>query len=449
MKGSSLVVICATLILALSVFSSQAILSPAVCPVYLTVSSYSISVEDSHIIINFGPGCVEFPDWVGIYRQNPSISNEPPLAYVKTSRNISRQFQTDVKFGNLQFPWGWEEESALKNPPKRGRGICLNLFVASYKNNQLLTLDCLKIQPAWMSLEKQFADVPFRQFFIPGTHCAACHVTKSNLKNGLLKKIGFLQNFNIWQQMVFGVRYFDFSIGFQSNSTAGKEFWIMNGNLKITPLLNVLRTIRKFVILSHEPIFMDFYEFPLGFYNHPERHKKLIKLVIQELSDVLYTKNAQNNYLNSYDLTLEMMKRKTLLLMYNDLEMLKEYKEIWPSWRRHSSEYLKISELSEFMKNLFSKKSKDSPNGIGWVFSAVQGYQTSYQSNEKMKEPGERAAEINAKVIPMLGGPWSWGANVVSLDYFMSTNLVDIAIHTNQNKIINLRQNNNMTVVEI
>lgn len=70
-------------------------------------------------------------------------------------------------------------------------------------------------------------------------------------------------------------------------------------------------------------------------------------------------------------------------------------------------------------------------------------------SDEKMKEPGERAAEINSKVIPMLGGPWSWGANVVALDYFMSTNLIDIAIHTNQNKIINLRQNNNMTVVEI
>lgn len=70
-------------------------------------------------------------------------------------------------------------------------------------------------------------------------------------------------------------------------------------------------------------------------------------------------------------------------------------------------------------------------------------------SDEKIKEPGQRAADINAKVIPMLGGPWSWGANVVALDYVMSTNLIDIAIHTNQNKIVNLRQNVNMTVVEI
>lgn len=288
----------------------------------------SYSADESQVIINLSPGCVEIPDWIGIYRQNPSISNEPPLAYIKTSDNRTSnksplQFVTDVKFNNVQLPWGWDEESALRNPPKRGRGICLNLFIASYKENKLQTLDCLKIQPAWMSLEKQFNDVPFRQFFIPGSHCAACHVTKSNVKNGLLKKVGFLQSFNIWQQMVLGVRYFDFSVGFYPNGTSGKEFWVMNGNLKITPLLNVLKTVRKFVILSHEPIFMDFFDFPLGFYNHPERHKKLIKLLIQELGDVLYSKNAQNNYLNSFDLTLEMMKRKTLLLMYNEPEMLK------------------------------------------------------------------------------------------------------------------------------
>lgn len=222
------------------------------------------------MIINLGPGCVEVPDWIGIYRQNPSLSNEPPLAYIKTSENrtnTSKQepfpFLTDVKFNNLNLPWGWDEETALRDPPKRGRGICLNLFIASYKENKLQTLDCLKIQPAWMSLEKQFADVPFRQIFIPGSHCAACHMTKSNVKNGILRKVGYLQNLNIWQQMVFGVRYFDFSVGFQ-NGTSGKDFWVMNGNLKITPLLNVLRTIRKFVILSHEPIFLDFYDFPLG-----------------------------------------------------------------------------------------------------------------------------------------------------------------------------------------
>uniref|UniRef100_A0A336KCN0 CSON007042 protein n=1 Tax=Culicoides sonorensis TaxID=179676 RepID=A0A336KCN0_CULSO len=371
---------------------------PSICPVYITLSPLNRTAEQSQVIINLGPDCTDLPDWIGIYRQNPSLSNEPPLAFIKLKdeknrtafKRKSTQFVTDVKLGNIAMPWGWDEEDALKNPPKRGRNICLNLFIASYKENTLQTLDCLKIQPAWMSLEKSLLDTPFRQLFIPGSHCSACYVTKSNVKNNLLKQVGFLQNLNIWQQMVFGVRYFDLSIGYyQNGNNTSKDFWVMNGSLKVTPLLNVLRTIRKFVVFSHEPIFLDFYDFPL------------------------------------------------------------EYKELWPSWRRHSSEYLKTSELSEFMKNLFTKKSKDSPNGIGWVFMATQELATSYTTGEKMKSPGERASEINAKVMPMLGGPWSWNANVVALDYVMSTNLIDMAIHTNQNKIINYKQNNNMTVVEI
>lgn len=49
----------------------------------------------------------------------------------------------------------------------------------------------------------------------------------------------------------------------------------------------------------------------------------------------------------------------------------------------------------------------------------------------------------------MLGGPWSWNVNTISIDFFMSSNLIDIAVHTNQNKIINHKFNKNMTVVEI
>lgn len=104
----------------------------------------------------------------------------------------------------------------------------------------------------------------------------------------------------------------------------------------------------------------------------------LIKLLIQELGDIAYAKNDHNNYMNAYDLTLDMMKRNTLIIMYNEPAMLKEFKQLWPSWRRYSSEYLKASETSEFMKNLFSQKSKDSPKGIGWVFTAIQGIESSY-----------------------------------------------------------------------
>lgn len=306
----------------------------SICPVYLTLSSLSSAAHDSLVIVNLGPDCNNPPDWIGLYRQNPSLSHEPPLAFFRTNATIVgkksygkvKQFITDVKFGHMHLPWGWDEDELGKHLPKRGMSICLNLFVASYKQNKLQMLDCLKIQPSWMSLEDRMIDTPFREMFIPGTHCSGCYMTKSNMKNQVLKQIGFTQNFNIWQQLVFGIRYLDFSIGYHNlhnDSMSSKNFWIMNGSIRINALVNILRIIKKFVVYSHEPVFMDFNDFPIGFYNHPTRHKELLKLILHELGDVVYFKNNQNNYMNSFDLCLEVMKKRTVIIMYNEPSMLK------------------------------------------------------------------------------------------------------------------------------
>lgn len=261
------------LLLVLVIFLFSAPLTSG-CPVYMTVSSLAMWDRDATIDLHLGPGCVTPPDWIGLYRQNPSLSKEPPLAFFDTANTTLKVFKTDVVLGTLQLPWGWDEQEINKNPPKRGKAICLNLFVASYAaKNKLQTLDCLKIQPAWMSLEDNVKSVPFREMFIPGTYCSACYATKSNQKNQVLRRVGFHQNFDIWRQLVFGVRYLDFSVGYLQGQNNSKDFWIMSGSLRIAPLVNVLRDIRKFVIYSHEPIFLDFHQFPSGewsYYQHTQ-----------------------------------------------------------------------------------------------------------------------------------------------------------------------------------
>ena len=46
----------------------------------------------------------------------------------------------------------------------------------------------------------------------------------------------------------------------------------------------------------------------------------------------------------------------------------------------------------------------------------------------------ERSELINPDISIWLGGPWSLSANIVALDYFLNTNLIDIAVHTNYHK---------------
>lgn len=46
----------------------------------------------------------------------------------------------------------------------------------------------------------------------------------------------------------------------------------------------------------------------------------------------------------------------------------------------------------------------------------------------------DRAIKINPKISSLMSGPWSGNANIVALDYFSNTKLVDIAIYSNIQK---------------
>uniref|UniRef100_A0A182T0N1 Phosphatidylinositol-specific phospholipase C X domain-containing protein n=1 Tax=Anopheles maculatus TaxID=74869 RepID=A0A182T0N1_9DIPT len=170
-------------------------------------------------------------------------------------------------------------------------------------------------------------NVSLRELFLPGTHCSGCYQTRNNVGNVFLKKIGFRQSLDVWSQLVFGVRYLDFSIGYYPSHNGTRNFWIMNEHFRVASLGPILQDIRRFVILSEETVFLDFRRFPLGFHNNPEQHEALLALLDQELGDLVYrrqflasdeveTLDADGE---SYNLTLGDMRRegKYILITYN------------------------------------------------------------------------------------------------------------------------------------
>ena len=50
--------------------------------------------------------------------------------------------------------------------------------------------------------------------------------------------------------------------------------------------------------------------------------------------------------------------------------------------------------------------------------------------------PAERASIVNPKLMQLLSGPWSQRANAVLVDFFTNTNLVELAVSTNQYKTL-------------
>lgn len=185
------------------------------CPIYLTISPISRHAENAFLEINWGPRCPNPADWIGLYAEDPSISYVEPIYKIKSNGDATGHIKTNVKLGKFHLPNGWERNNAEENEPEFSMtSICLPYYVASYIGNKQQTIDCLKVHPTWMSSIEQIQNVTFKQLFIPGTHCSACHEQRgANGRAVLLKKFGFVQNFDVWTQLVFGIRYLDISIG--------------------------------------------------------------------------------------------------------------------------------------------------------------------------------------------------------------------------------------------
>ncbi|XP_053687337.1 uncharacterized protein LOC128736863 [Sabethes cyaneus] len=430
------------------VFSVSCVLSDT-CPVFLTLSSLSRHIEDASVVVNWGPDCEAPPDWIGLYTVNPAITDVLPVVKVIVNNESSGNVVTDQKFGKQRLPGGWNFDEVLRHIPKRRpKPLCFGYYLVSYdKNNELQTFDCLKIQPHWMFTEVNIGNVSLKDLFLPGTHCSACYQTKANINNVFLKRVGFRQDLDIWTQLVFGIRYLDFSVGFHPSHNATRNFWVMNESYRVGWIVPILQDIRRFVIISEETVFLDFRRFPLGFHNHPDQHMLFLQILDQELGDLIYRRphfgNEEDGEKESYHLTISQMRQegKYILVTYNHAASLNESDLIWAPWKKHSSSFLKHTELGEFMKNLFSQKHPDAPKDIGWGFYGVQGLQSSYAPDETYLLPKERANLINPKLMTMLGGPWSLRANAVLLDFFTNTNLVDMAVHTNRYKTLKSMSN--------
>lgn len=132
---------------------------------------------------------------------------------VLTENRSQGFFRTNVLISELTLPGGWNQNDATVNMPKRIASKCLPYYLASFNGEQHLTSNCLKIRPNWMSSEMHLNHVPISKLFLPGTHCSGCYGHRLHSKSFILKRFGFVQNFDVWTQLVFGIRYLDISVG--------------------------------------------------------------------------------------------------------------------------------------------------------------------------------------------------------------------------------------------
>lgn len=186
------------------------------CPIYLTIDCQQPpignNVANSVLEINWGPKCQNPAEWIALYAQDPTISFAGPIFSVNTENQSTGHIKTNVKLGEIRLPYGWNKNE-INDGHKPDHVKCLPYYIASFNNKTLQTLDCLKIHPNWMKEIPQIQDIALKDLFIPGSHCSGCY---GNSRSILIKKFGIVQNFDIWMQLVFGIRHLDISIGYDS-----------------------------------------------------------------------------------------------------------------------------------------------------------------------------------------------------------------------------------------
>uniref|UniRef100_A0A0K8SHX9 PI-PLC X domain-containing protein 1 n=2 Tax=Lygus hesperus TaxID=30085 RepID=A0A0K8SHX9_LYGHE len=409
----------------------------AVQPLILTVSSLSRDTVSSVVPVDreVQIHVSEEFDRIALYDSNPQGQNREPIYVVGAEHDF---IETNVSLGNPDFPQGWalNSQSDVAGVHVPGEH-CLPVWVAGFRNKEIVYTDCLKIHPTWMQDSKLFiGNLDVRSLFIPGTHNSGCY--KRGEKLSLRDTIGryiLTQDQSVWNQLVYGIRYLDFRIGYyptKENSSITDDhesrFWINHDLIKVRPFAPVLGQIKKFLErTTNEVVIMDLHRFPIGFNMREERHAAFVSFLERELKDLAIP-------FTSSQLTLDKIWTTPgrLIISYGENSIAQTKDWLWPPIKQLWGNKATMEELEDFMSKIVSNDSLQNPDKGLWAAMA----QLTPGPLELLFNPKGSLREMAHKVNPNLmrwcqRSHWWRKLRIVPTDFFLETDIVNLAINAN------------------
>lgn len=303
------------------------------CPVQLTVSLNSLILKDANLVVSWDPKCSEIPTKIRIYSENPYLKKTPVLIEINPKKFETGQIDTEINLKDLKLPSKWDIKTYQDGKSDEvfttgSDSNCLNYYALSFNNsNHVTNFNCLKVNPEWMTNTKEFWLFPLKHLVIPGTACSGCYATERNVNRKHLSAEDFHQNLDVWHQLVFGIRYLDFSVGyfrsFHNSLDIWGRFWVFNENHEISPIFPILDDILRFVEVSKEIVILDFRKFAYGFHESSGAHDIFKKLLQNMFGHIAMMNNGRGD-VKSYDFTIQKMKSvsKYILILYNHDDLI-------------------------------------------------------------------------------------------------------------------------------
>ncbi|KAG8199710.1 hypothetical protein JTE90_022159 [Oedothorax gibbosus] len=389
--------------------------------VFITISSLYVSTTDEGVVkrqleLNWLGGQCQPGDKINVYSTDPTDTPTPkPLLSIDPLHHPGGYFKTDI-----ELPVRFFNLSTLIEHH------CLGYWAAYVKKHdkEILSASCLRIRPFWMSeSERYISNLQLGEVMIPGSHDSGSFDFHREIAP--VSKYKYAQEEPIFNQLVYGLRYFDLRVGYYKNSA---DKYYINHNFLRTEhsVKSVLNQVLKFIKATKEIVILDFHNFPIGFKNKLV-HFKLIRMITKTFGSYLIPHNHKYKTATFKDFWED---DKRILVSYDSTIREIAPNLLWPSIPRAWGNKQHPEDLKAYFKQVFQKPT---PEGL-WASMAELTPNT--KTIVLHPETGLRifADQINRNVTHWFRDFYWQKANIVATDYFLGNDIIDVAVQTNKYK---------------
>ncbi|KAJ6224489.1 hypothetical protein RDWZM_003034 [Blomia tropicalis] len=385
--------------------------------------------------------------WIALYDHEPTRYNFPFsfLERVHPHSPSGKHLYTSKSYEHFTFQSAFNNkskrylndflfsrnDSALTKLSSSLWSGCVKYWIAYiWQNKQIVMKKCLSTRPRWM--EENMQHIGHRSLLelaLPGTHNAGSYEMAANRRFARLDKYIYCQDESIWNQLVYGVRFFDLRLSFDEKATIDRDrVWIAHGMMRIPiSLADVLEQVLAFMLSTRQEIIvLDFHRFEDGLQESLNdidwRHAVIERLIL--------------DYVGAFLVPVEFGMVKSLR------ELTSINKRIFVGYARdkrnrrffHTNSLHVWAETddSAWLFRYLNDRSCRSPSAP-YLVSLMGALTPRLFGLIRDKYDGVRALaeQVNHQLSVRVFEEWWQCMNVLSTDYFLGNNAIEFAIEAN------------------
>nr|CAD7258558.1 unnamed protein product [Timema shepardi] len=284
--------------------------------------------------------------------------------------------------------------------------------------------DVMKTRPTWMvDMKDELSPMKLRKVFIPGAHDAGAYERYKGAETPVTK-YSITQEEDVLSQLTYGIRYLDLRVGFYP--FRNPVWWVNHGVVRLHPLQEFLDDVKKFVRSTQEIVLLDVHSFPVGFNYDSRVHQKLSSYLRQELGELATPTTL------SWDSTLGEVwgSGRRLVLSYNKKEVVDGSDILWPAVAHKWGNVDSLDNLYYYLLRVDTSP----PTNTSWSAMAELTANALKIALDSLGGRRNIKNTVNRNVTEWYRGDLGVNANIVAVDFFRGTAIVDAAIDWNSRR---------------